>query len=610
MIFVSLTLIKKIKTIKHDLFNYFLKTKEAVILIWTKEKLIVLCFLASALVNPVFSFCSTLLPAKFLGNLSSFKLEKLTLNTFFSVCFPAILFFFLDAVVFSLCFMFLQRVEKKADARLELFGHKQSASIMNKLDNKHFDNPKTYDIIKNGRLYDFNIAKSIVKRPFLIIGDVVTYIGYVILLLPLGWEILIILTSAIILTNFLTIKIEKYKDKIKRKSALEGRRYSFFLELLKEKNNLQEIRIYGIFTALKSKLNQSHKIMSDYALQEARYICSYSLVGYLLSAIPAWICLVYVIIQTHLGTITIEDFFVISAAIENYVAYTHNFLGMFSKMSRESLMLEHHKEFCEIENTIVDGVKKEFPDTIHQIEAQNIELWYHESDKCVLSDVSFIIPRGSLVSIVGPNGSGKSSLVKLLTRLYDPSRGTMLVNGKDLRNIDALAWYDSQSILFQDYHLFALTIEENICFSNIDKRRLSEVMQNSQSSDLICNLPNSTETECGKEFSEKGVDFSGGESQRICLARAFYKKSDVWILDEPSAAIDPISEAAIFDYLYSQRGQKTIFVVSHKLSIAKKSDIILVLNDGQLIEKGTHLELMKKNGVYKELFNSQAERYI
>lgn len=167
----------------------------------------------------------------------------------------------------------------------------------------------------------------------------------------------------------------------------------------------------------------------------------------------------------------------------------------------------------------------------------------------------------------------------------------------------------SKAPLMQSYHLFSLPVDENICFSDFDLDKFNAALRHSQSEKLINRLPHSSKTQCGKEFDEHGVDFSGGEGQRICLARAFYRDSAIWILDEPSAAIDPISEDAIFEYLYSQKGNKTIFVVSHRLSIAKKSDLILVLDNGRIVEKGNHSELMSKCGLYADLFNSQAEQY-
>ena len=286
---------------------------------------------------------------------------------------------------------------------------------------------------------------------------------------------------------------------------------------------------------------------------------------------------------------------------------------MLSQMNREALTLEHHREFCGIKNEIIDDTREKIDTGIRNIECRNVCLDYNSGDdrvKRALSDVSFIVPAGSLVSIVGPNGAGKSSLVKVLTRLYDPSDGSVLINGRDLKNYDGNEWYRLHGVLPQHYHLFALSVEENIAFSGNDGERIRDAARFSECDRFIEALPEQYETVCGKSFKETGVDFSGGESQRICLARAFYKDSDIWILDEPSAAIDPIAEDSIFEYLLSQKGKKTIFVVSHRLSVAKNSNLILVLDGGHLVEAGDHSALMDKGGLYAKMFRTQAERYI
>lgn len=200
--------------------------------------------------------------------------------------------------------------------------------------------------------------------------------------------------------------------------------------------------------------------------------------------------------------------------------------------------------------------------------------------------------------------------MKVLTRLYDPSKGAVLINGRDLKKYDGNEWYRLQGVLPQHYHLFALSVKDNIAFAGTDEERIRDAARFSKCDRFIEALPEQYETVCGKSFKETGVDFSGGESQRICLARAFYKNSDIWILDEPSAAIDPIAEDSIFEYLLSQKGKKTIFVVSHRLSVAKNSDLILVLDGGRLVEAGDHSGLMDKGGLYARMFRTQAERYI
>ena len=587
--------------------------RKAYSVLWTHGKALIFLMALGMIMNPLFSVASTVLPAAFLGNLSADSFDSMSLKTFFSVCSPAILYFLLDSIVFSVYFAVVQRAEKRSFSRLKLLGHRDSSEILGRIDNSCFDDPKTYDIIKNGYLYDYNIARNTVRRPFDFIGNVITYISYIYILRELEWYIILILAVSIIITYKISVKVDAYKDKILVESTPEKRRYSFLLDLLMSKSNLQELRIYGLFTYLQNKLSKSHEIISEFSVREFRHSSSFSILSYIISALPAWVYYAYIMFRTYSGHFTIGQFFLLCAAVENFIAYTQNFVSMLSQMNREALTLEHHREFCGIRSEIIDDTRGKVDTGIRNIEFRNVGLDYNSGDdhvKRALSDVSFTVPAGSLVSIVGPNGAGKSSLVKILTRLYDPSEGAVLINGRDLKNYDGNEWYRLQGVLPQNYHLFALSVKENIAFSGGDEERIRDAARFSECDRFIEALPEQYETVCGKTFRETGVDFSGGESQRICLARAFYKNSDIWILDEPSAAIDPIAEDSIFEYLLSQKSKKTIFVVSHRLSVAKNSDLILVLDGGRLVEAGDHSELMDKDGLYAKMFRTQAERYI
>lgn len=587
--------------------------RKAYSVLWNHGKVLIFLMALGMIMNPLFSVASTVLPAAFLGNLSAGSFDSMSLETFFSVCSPAILYILLDSIVFSVYFAVVQRAEKRSFSKLKLRGHRDSSEILGQIDSSRFDDPETYDIIKNGYLYDYNIAKNTVRRPFDFIGNVITYISYIYILRELEWYIILILAVSIVITYLITAKVDAYKDKIFVESTPEKRRYSFLLDLLLSKSNLQELRIYGLFTYLQNKLSKSHEIISEFSVREFKHSSSFSILSYIISAFPAWVYYAYIMFRTYSGHFTLGQFFLLCAAVENFIAYTQNFASMLSQMNREALTLEHHREFRGIKSEIIDDTREKIDTGIRNIECRNVCLDYNSGDdrvKRALSDVSFTVPAGSLVSIVGPNGAGKSSLVKVLTRLYDPSDGSVLINGRDLKKYDGNEWYRLQGVLPQNYHLFALSVEENIAFSGNDGERIRDAARFSECDRFIEALPEQYETVCGKSFRETGVDFSGGESQRICLARAFYKNSDIWILDEPSAAIDPIAEDSIFEYLLSQKGKKTIFVVSHRLSVAKNSDLILVLDGGHLVEAGDHSGLMDKDGLYAKMFRTQAERYI
>ena len=309
------------------------------------------------------------------------------------MCSPAILYFLLDSIVFSVYFAVVQRAEKRSFSKLKLRGHRDSSEILSgRIDSSRFDDPETYDIIKNGYLYDYNIAKNTVRRPFDFIGNVITYISYIYILRELEWYIILILAVSIIITYIITAKVDAYKDKILVESTPEKRRYSFLLDLLLSKSNLQELRIYGLFTYLQNKLSKSHEIISEFSVREFKHSSSFSILSYIISAFPAWVYYAYIMFRTYSGHFTLGQFFLLCAAVENFIAYTQNFVSMLSQMNREALTLEHHRKFCGIKNEIIDDTREKIDTDIQNIECRNVCFDYNSGDNCVkraLSDVLF-----------------------------------------------------------------------------------------------------------------------------------------------------------------------------------------------------------------------------
>jgi len=228
----------------------------------------------------------------------------------------------------------------------------------------------------------------------------------------------------------------------------------------------------------------------------------------------------------------------------------------------------------------------------------------------VLEHISFTLAAGEKLGIVGLNGSGKTTLIKLLCRLYDPTEGRITLNGIDIRDIPHDEYTKLIGIVLQDFCLFAYSVKENVVFdSQTDEIRLEECLEKSGLSEKIASLPNGVHTSLYKTLDDTGVEFSGGEGQKLALARAVYKDAEILILDEPTSALDPLAELALFSRLADiAQGKATLFI-SHRLSSTRFCDKILVLSDGKIAETGSHDALMQKNGIYADLFRTQAKYY-
>lgn len=244
------------------------------------------------------------------------------------------------------------------------------------------------------------------------------------------------------------------------------------------------------------------------------------------------------------------------------------------------------------------------------VEFKNVSFGYEGRSERALQDINITINAGDKISVVGCNGSGKSTFIKLLLGLYRPTEGQILVNGIDVNNWNTEDLRKLFSPVFQDYGVFGYTISDNVAMSeNIDNKSLCEALEKAGVLDKINSLAEGKDTYIGRRISENGVELSGGERQKIALARAFYKDAPMLILDEPTAALSPKAEHDLYEHVWNMSKEKTVLFISHRLSSCKEANVIFTFDRGRLIETGTHEELMCRKGRYAELFSAQAELY-
>ena len=282
-------------------------------------------------------------------------------------------------------------------------------------------------------------------------------------------------------------------------------------------------------------------------------------------------------------------------------------------MRNNAVFLRHSFAFLDIPNEMYQGsltVEKR-ADRNYEIEFQDVSFCYPGSEAWALRHVSLKFQVGSHVAVVGQNGSGKTTFIKLLCRLYDPTEGRILLNGIDIRKYDYREYQSVFSVVFQDFQLLALTLGENVAADmEFDAERVRDCLVESGFGDKLEKLQNGLNTYLYRDFDDQGVDVSGGEAQKIAIARALYKDAPFMILDEPTAALDPIAEAEIYAKFHEIVGDKTAVYISHRLSSCRFCDEILVFDQGQVIQQGTHEALVaEESGKYHELWEAQAQYY-
>ena len=323
---------------------------------------------------------------------------------------------------------------------------------------------------------------------------------------------------------------------------------------------------------------------------------------------------VYIIYRTIQGRITIGDLTFLAGSFRQLRSLLDGILSRFTSVSQGALYLKDFFDFFEIQPTIFPSSKGlPFPNPIKQgFEFDNVSFKYLNADSLANRNLNFTLPAGEKLALVGENGAGKTTLVKLLARLYDPTEGRILLDGHDLREYNLTELRKNIGVIFQDYIRYQMTVSQNIAVGNIDEKENKELIEESAKKSLadrlVQRLAGKYDQALGKRFNQ-GVELSGGEWQKIALARAYMKDAQLLILDEPTSALDARAEYEVFQRFAELTKGKTAVLISHRFSTVRMADRILVMDKGELLEIGSHKELLQKGGRYAELFKLQAIGY-
>lgn len=311
-------------------------------------------------------------------------------------------------------------------------------------------------------------------------------------------------------------------------------------------------------------------------------------------------------------SISLGDFAATLGAMWKLFWQINNLMDYFAKFKEHNLYAEKFRVFINYQPTVRDTQNCiELKDSINTLELKNVSFIYPETNKKVINNISMSIKSGQKIALVGYNGAGKSTLIKILLRLYDTTTGDILINGDKIQKFTLESYRNKFGTVFQDFQTYAATVGENVLSDECkqeDEKRVVLALSNSGFNDKLSSMKNGIHTQLTKEFDNNGTNISGGEAQKIAIARIFSKPCDIAILDEPSSALDPLSEYELNNIIMN-RFNKTVIIISHRLSTTRMADVIYMLENGQIIEQGSHDELMRLNGKYAEMFKKQAEKY-
>lgn len=457
-------------------------------------------------------------------------------------------------------------------------------------------------------IYIFNVVMSTVS-------SVVTVLGLAAIVLTIQPFILILIAAVIACKMLIDKKRRNVSIRRRNEQAQYGRESAYLYEIMREIPYAKEVRVNNISKWLYNKIGiHTEEKMIPIVRKNNRDYGMLDLMSFLtrqFQDVAVYLILAYKVIFFGMS---IGDFSMYLTSINSFANSVGSVFSNFSELIQQGLFAKEFRYCMEKSSDVIKDepdVKVEISGAV-KIEFRHVYFKYPDTEKMILKDISFVLNPGETLSIVGENGAGKTTLVKLLCRFYIPTEGEILVNDVPIQNFTEDEYYNIIGAVFQDFKLFSFSVAENVGFSTkYDQKRMNDSIHRSGLDEKISKLPKSINTYISKEFDDKGVEFSGGEGQKLAIARALYKNTPAIILDEPTSALDPIAEYDIYRHFDDlTRGKSTIYI-SHRLSSTRFTDKIIVLSNGYLAEIGNHIELIKKeNGVYKEMFDMQAQYYI
>lgn len=397
--------------------------------------------------------------------------------------------------------------------------------------------------------------------------------------------------------------------------ARKGRIYWFFFNLINNYSMGKDVRIFKMSDMILSRGRKARKEIEDAqkkAIRDSMRVGAWSLLVQNLFTVAVY---AYVGIKAIYGMITIGDVTKYISAITLLQTQIRVVFSLIIQTNTQNVYLESYNELMAVKNEKYDGtlpVEKRL-DNEYELEFQNVSFHYPNSDRLVLKNVSFRLKTGRKLAIVGANGAGKTTFIKLLCRLYDPTEGEILLNGIDIRKYDYEEYIRLFSIVFQDYKIFSFSVAENVAAGpEFDRERVIKSLQEAGIYERVQGMKGGIDSRLLKDQQdgdEEGIEISGGEKQKIALARALYRDAPMVILDEPTSALDPIAEQDVYTRFNDMVAEKTAVFISHRMSSCRFCDEIVVFDEGRIVQTGTHEELVAQEGVYRRMWEAQAQYY-
>ena len=526
-------------------------------------------------------------------------------------------------LVFQICHSFCSKVVTRVNSVVTaLAGEKVSNHIRimiigkaKEVDISSFDRPEFYEKLENANREAGMRPVGIIQAVLRVASTLISAISFIAVLFTLSPFAPLVVIAAAIPGAIISYHYRQRNFHYIRRHSKERREMSYYSGLMVNKDQVKEIKLLGLGDTIISKYQTAFgKYFGGLRRLIVREGVSQILVS-LISTVAHGALFAYVAYHVIYSSAAIGDYSLYSGALTSIAGYVTTLVTSTAAIYEGTLFIDNMIAFMKEEPHVVCALPEPRTaerGTHHTITFDKVSFAYPGSDRMVLKDMSFTLSSGERTVLVGLNGAGKTTLVKILTRLYDPTEGRVLLDGKDVREYDPEEYHRMFGAIFQDYGKYAETVAENIRYGDVhtpySDARIGKAIEDGDAT-FVSDLPLGTQTPLTRLFYEDGLELSGGMWQKLSLARAFYREADFLILDEPTAALDPLAEEEVFRRFYQLSEGKLALFVSHRLSGATLADRILVVGEGRVLENGTHAELMALEGHYHRLFSTQAIRY-
>ena len=512
---------------------------------------------------------------------------------------------------------FYKNYTPRSNAKLNYQLNKMLFEKVKSVDLSCFENPDFYNTYTKAATEASDRAGNVLDACAVVISSLISSAYSISAMLSITPWALICILLPVIGNLFFGKKLSKIRYNIDQESVPARRRMDYVNRIVYFRKYASELRMTNVFSVLRNIYNnaveESVGVSKKYAFKRTVCDCCHCMLMYVLGMQGMWAVAAILALN---GAISVGDLAVLLSAIVS-VAWMLNYLenGISNTMTN-SLFIDNLKKFFNYVPKIDESAGGLIPPKeVESLEFRNVSFRYPGQEGYALNNVSLVFKRGTRHALVGINGSGKSTLIKLLLRFYDPQEGQILLNGEDIREFDIKKYRKLVGAAFQDFALFAATVVENVLLrepnTENDYTVSVKALKDSDVYEKIATLKYQENTILTKEFDNEGAELSGGEKQKIAIARAFAKNSPIVILDEPSSALDPIAEYKMFETITKlcEGEEKLSVIVSHRLSSAAMCDRIFLFENGMLLEEGAHKELLDKKGKYADMFNKQARNY-